>query len=100
MFESEVNDGVYESKRVSVTKGKKSKEQQHHTETQNDEPFASDLPQCLVVGATDDFIVDEVSTMETAAYYAVNPVYIDSSHDVMYVIIHSDIYQQMTNKFY
>lgn len=46
-------------------------------------PFASDLPQCLVVGATDDFIVDEVSTMETAAYYAVNPVYIDSSHDVM-----------------
>jgi len=47
-----------------------------------------------VIGATDDFIVDEISNMETAMYYAVDnnndknkgqgqPVYIDSYHDVM-----------------
>jgi pimeloyl-ACP methyl ester carboxylesterase len=47
-------------------------------------PFVHGLPPCLVVGAKDDFIVDDVAVMETAKYYGVdNPVYIDSPHDVM-----------------
>jgi hypothetical protein len=46
--------------------------------------FVSKLPPCLVIGATDDFIVDEISNMETANYYGIDePVYIDSPHDVM-----------------
>jgi hypothetical protein len=46
--------------------------------------FVSNLPPCLVIGATDDFIVDEISNMETANYYGIDePVYIDSPHDVM-----------------
>lgn len=47
-------------------------------------PFVADLPPCLVVGATDDFIVDEVANTETADYYGVDqPVYVDSPHDIM-----------------
>mmetsp|Transcript_21915 Transcript_21915/g.52153 ORF Transcript_21915/g.52153 Transcript_21915/m.52153 type:complete len:383 (+) Transcript_21915:87-1235(+) len=47
-------------------------------------PFLADLPPCLVIGATDDFIVDEVANAETATYYGTgNPVYVDSPHDVM-----------------
>ncbi len=47
-------------------------------------PFLADLPPCLVIGATDDFIVDEVANDETATYYGVdNPVYVDSPHDIM-----------------
>jgi len=47
-------------------------------------PFRSDLPPCLVIGARNDFIVDEIANAETATYYGVDqPVYIDSPHDVM-----------------
>lgn len=47
-------------------------------------PFLADLPPCLVIGATDDFIVDEVANTETATYYGVEkPVYVDSPHDIM-----------------
>ena len=47
-------------------------------------PFIADLPPCLVIGAKDDFIVDEIANIETATYYGVDkPVYIDSPHDVM-----------------
>ena len=47
-------------------------------------PFLADLPPCLVIGATDDFIVDEVANAETATYYGTDkPVYVDSPHDVM-----------------
>jgi pimeloyl-ACP methyl ester carboxylesterase len=47
-------------------------------------PFLTELPPCLVIGATDDFIVDEVANAETATYYGVDkPVYVDSPHDIM-----------------
>jgi hypothetical protein len=47
-------------------------------------PFVRDLPPCLVVGAKDDFIVDEVANKETATYYGLDdPIYVDSPHDVM-----------------
>ena len=47
-------------------------------------PFLVDLPPSLVIGATDDFIVDKVANAETANYYGVDePVYVDSPHDVM-----------------
>jgi len=47
-------------------------------------PFLADLPPCLVIGATDDFIVDEVANAETAVYYGVDqPVYVKSPHDIM-----------------
>eukprot|EP00536_Pseudo-nitzschia_multiseries_P018145 jgi/Psemu1/227929/e_gw1.2197.15.1 len=47
-------------------------------------PFLDDLPPCLVVGAEDDFIVDDVANRETATYYGVDsPVYVDSPHDIM-----------------
>lgn len=46
--------------------------------------FVADLPPCLVVGAQDDFIVDEVGNRETAKYYGLDePVFVDSPHDVM-----------------
>ena len=47
-------------------------------------PFAKDLPPCLVLGATRDFIVDEPGNEETARYFGLdNPVMVDSPHDVM-----------------
>jgi pimeloyl-ACP methyl ester carboxylesterase len=47
-------------------------------------PFLADLPPCLVIGAKDDFIVDEIANAETATYYGVDqPVYVDSPHDIM-----------------
>ncbi len=47
-------------------------------------PFLADLPPCLVIGATDDFIVDEVANEETSTYYGVDkPLYVDSPHDIM-----------------
>jgi pimeloyl-ACP methyl ester carboxylesterase len=47
-------------------------------------PFVNDLPPCLVVGATDAFIVDEIGNEETSRYYGLDrPVYIDSPHDIM-----------------
>ena len=46
-------------------------------------PFAGSLPPTLVVGATDDFIVDWVGVEETAKYFAVEPTIVNSPHDVM-----------------
>ena len=45
--------------------------------------FASYLPPSLVVGATDDFIVDKEGVEETARFFDVDPVFVDSPHDVM-----------------
>lgn len=47
-------------------------------------PFVADLPPCLVIGAKDDFIVDQEGTLETAKYYGLDePILVDSPHDVM-----------------
>jgi pimeloyl-ACP methyl ester carboxylesterase len=55
-----------------------------HVDDNGRAPFVTYLPPCLVVGAKDDFIVDEVANMETAKYYGVDcPVYVDSPHDIM-----------------
>jgi len=45
--------------------------------------FASYLPPSLVVGATGDFIVDKEGVEETASFFDVDPVFVDSPHDVM-----------------
>mmetsp|Transcript_11710 Transcript_11710/g.17050 ORF Transcript_11710/g.17050 Transcript_11710/m.17050 type:complete len:468 (+) Transcript_11710:144-1547(+) len=46
--------------------------------------YAYDLPPCLVVGASDDRIVDVEGVIESATYLGVpNPVFVESSHDVM-----------------
>jgi pimeloyl-ACP methyl ester carboxylesterase len=37
----------------------------------------------IVIGAEDDFIVDEEGVLETGRYYGVAPVIVDSSHDIM-----------------
>ena len=37
----------------------------------------------LVIGAKDDFIVDDVGVQETAKFYGVEPVFVDSPHDIM-----------------
>jgi hypothetical protein len=53
-------------------------------DTEGRAPFAEDLPPCLVVGASDDFIVDQIGNEETSRYYGVDKtVYVDSPHDVM-----------------
>jgi pimeloyl-ACP methyl ester carboxylesterase len=47
-------------------------------------PYASSLPPCIVIGAKDDFIVDNEGLEETAAYFNCGaPVIVDSPHDVM-----------------
>jgi alpha-beta hydrolase superfamily lysophospholipase len=47
-------------------------------------PFVNDLPPSLVIGATDDFIVDQVANEETAKYYGLDkPTFVDSPHDIM-----------------
>jgi pimeloyl-ACP methyl ester carboxylesterase len=46
-------------------------------------PFLSRLPPCLVVGATRDFIVDQEGVEETAKYFGVSPLLVDSPHDIM-----------------
>jgi pimeloyl-ACP methyl ester carboxylesterase len=46
--------------------------------------FVPHLPPRVVMGATDDFIVDRVGLEETAVYYdAGAPILIDSPHDIM-----------------
>jgi len=45
--------------------------------------FVSYLPPSLVVGASDDFIVDKEGVEETARFFGVEPVFVDSPHDVM-----------------
>ena len=47
-------------------------------------PFVDKLPSTLVIAATDDFIVDEIGSRETAQYLGVNePQFVDSPHDIM-----------------
>ena len=48
-------------------------------------PFAKKLPHPLVIAASDDFIVDEEGSRETAAYFGLEqgPVIVDSPHDIM-----------------
>jgi len=42
------------------------------------------IPPCLVMGAKDDFIVDQEGLEETARYFGLDkPVVVDSPHDVM-----------------
>lgn len=46
--------------------------------------FANKLPPCLVMGAKDDFLVDQKGLEETAAYFGLDqPLIVDSPHDVM-----------------
>lgn len=48
--------------------------------------FADELPPCLVIGASNDFIVDREGVQETARFLGVNnPVMIDAPHDAMLV---------------
>lgn len=44
--------------------------------------FLDDTP-CLVLGGTDDYIVDEEGNFETAKFFGTEPVYVDSPHDLM-----------------
>ncbi|KAL3764662.1 hypothetical protein ACHAW5_000293 [Stephanodiscus triporus] len=47
-------------------------------------PFADKLPSSLVIAASDDFIVDEEGSRETARFFGLNePQFVDSPHDVM-----------------
>ena len=45
--------------------------------------FGDAVPPALVLGASDDFIVDDVGVTETAKYFGVDPTIVDSPHDVM-----------------
>lgn len=45
--------------------------------------FVSSIPPSLVVGAQDDFIVDKEGVEETARFFGVEPIFVDSPHDVM-----------------
>ena len=75
---------VLPSKHVVVVDVDDTSDTSNDTRKAGQAPFAADLPPCFVMGATDDFIVDTVSNMETARYYGVDhPIYIDSYHDVM-----------------
>lgn len=46
-------------------------------------PFVGQLPPCLVVGATRDFLVDREGVDETAKYFGVETTMVESPHDVM-----------------
>lgn len=45
--------------------------------------FGDAIPPALVLGASSDFIVDEAGVIETAKYFGVDPIIVDSPHDVM-----------------
>ena len=45
--------------------------------------YALVVPPSLVVGAIDDFIVDREGVEETAKFFGVEPVFVDSPHDIM-----------------
>jgi len=45
--------------------------------------FLEHIPKALVIGAKDDFIVDEEGVQETARYFGVEPIFCDSPHDIM-----------------
>lgn len=45
--------------------------------------FSDEFPPSLVIGASDDFIVDWEGVNETAKYFGINPTIVSSSHDVM-----------------
>eukprot|EP00429_Kryptoperidinium_foliaceum_P018444 CAMPEP_0176028552 /NCGR_PEP_ID=MMETSP0120_2-20121206/14016_1 /TAXON_ID=160619 /ORGANISM="Kryptoperidinium foliaceum, Strain CCMP 1326" /LENGTH=298 /DNA_ID=CAMNT_0017361765 /DNA_START=170 /DNA_END=1066 /DNA_ORIENTATION=- len=47
-------------------------------------PFIDELPPCLILGASRDFIVDREGVQETATYFGNDrPSIVDSPHDVM-----------------
>ena len=47
-------------------------------------PNYQDLPPCMVLGASDDFIIDQQATEETArCFHVKKPCFVDFSHDVM-----------------
>ncbi|KAL3816308.1 hypothetical protein ACHAXA_011069 [Cyclostephanos tholiformis] len=47
-------------------------------------PFADKIPSSLVIAASNDYIVDEEGSRETARFFGLNgPQYVDSPHDVM-----------------
>jgi len=47
-------------------------------------PFVRELPPCLVLGATDDKIVDKEGLQETADYFGLSKYeLVDAPHDVM-----------------
>lgn len=47
-------------------------------------PYLAELPPCLVIGASRDFIVDQQGVLETAEFLGVDPpLFVDSPHDVM-----------------
>jgi len=58
-----------------------------HVDSYGKATFVEKLPSALVVGAEDDFIVDEEGIDETARYFGVNPVFVDSPHDVRLQLI-------------
>lgn len=45
--------------------------------------FARQLPPSLVIGASDDYVVDRQGVVETAQYFGVEPTWVDSPHDIM-----------------
>ncbi len=45
--------------------------------------FCDLIPNALVIGAEDDFIVDREGVEETAKYFGVDPIFVDSPHDIM-----------------
>jgi len=54
-----------------------------HIDSLGQASFVDKIPPTIVVGATNDFIVDKEGVMETATYFGVQPTFIDSPHDVM-----------------
>ena len=45
--------------------------------------FVEKLPPSMVIGASEDFVVDEQGVQETAQYFGVQPTWVDSPHDIM-----------------
>ena len=55
----------------------------YHVDSLGRATFSDRIPHTIVVGAKDDFIVDKEGVEETATYFGVNPIYVDSPHDIM-----------------
>lgn len=48
--------------------------------------FVNYLPDALVVGAKNDFLVDAQGVEETANWFGVEPIFVDSPHDVSFFV--------------
>ena len=55
----------------------------NHVDSLGRATFVDRIPPTLVVGAKHDFIVDKEGVLETANYFGVKPIFIDSPHDIM-----------------